>query len=481
MSGQIKTCRLLLHDHLFHRGILLNVRYRYDCRAFGAVLAEIPEEVHLPGDVVPLGLRDAVYDRAGDLHERSALIAHGVKGAGFDEVFDRAAVEIAAVGTLAEIFKAPEHAAALALGHEAFYRAPAHALDGYKAVADVAAADREVRAGLVDVRRQQLYPEIAAFGDVLGDLRAVFEHGGQQRRHVFGGVVPLHVSCAVSDDSVAYRVRFVESVACEVEYFVVYAVGGLLADAVGDGAGNAAARVAVDESHALGVDDLVLFFAHCPADHVRLTERKAAELAENFYDLFLINYAAVGYFKYRAQQLVLVADLLRVRRALDKARDAVHRPRAVKGNDSGDILDALRLEPRTDAGHARAFELKHAAGASGGEHIERRPVILGSVFYAEIRHAFLHQPDRVVENSEVSQPEKVHLQQTQLFKRRHLVLADDGLVVLCQRDVFVYRLFGDNDAGGMGRGMARHTLQSLRHVDEPPESVVALVHLAQRL
>ena len=99
----------------------------------------------------------------------------------------------------------------------------------------------------------------------------------------------------------------------------------------------------MDERHTLGIDDLVLFLAHCTADHIRLTEREARQAAENFDDLLLIDDAAVGDIEYRAQQLVLVAYLLWVVRALYKSRDAVHRPGAVERYDGGNIFNALGL------------------------------------------------------------------------------------------------------------------------------------------
>ena len=207
VAAEIEPGRLLFERHLFKGRILLDIGYLYHRRGFLAVIGKVPEQVELAGDIVPLRLSDAVDYRTGDLYERAALIAHRVERARFDEVIDRAAVEFAPVHAAAEILKALEQAAALALGDEAVHRAPAHALDGNKAVADVRPADGEVRAGFVDVGRQQLYAHVAALGDVFGDLRTVFKHTRQQRCHVFGGIVPLHIGRAVGDDGVAHGVR----------------------------------------------------------------------------------------------------------------------------------------------------------------------------------------------------------------------------------------------------------------------------------
>ena len=178
---------------------------------------------------------------------------------------------------------------------------------------------------------------------------------------------------------------------------------------------------------------------------------------------------------------MLIGDLLRVRRALDEARNAVHRTGAVEGDYSGDIFNALRLEAGTHAGHARAFKLEHADGTPGGKHVIGRLIVLGRVLYAEARLTAAHQLHRVVKHGEVAQAEEVHLEKAELLKRRHLVLAHDGFVVLRKRDIFVHRLLGYHNARRMGRGVARHTLESPCNVDEPLQGLVTVVHFLERL
>ena len=229
MAGEVKARGLLLHGHFFARGVFLHLRHGDggDLLPLGAVA----EEVELAGDILLLLAVDAVDDRPGDLYEGAALAAHAVEGAGADQAVDRAAVEVLARHAAAEFLEAAEFAAELPLGHEAVDHAPADALDRDEAEADVPARDREVGLGLVDVRRQQADAHFAAFGDILGHLRAVFKHAREQRGHILARVVALHVGRAVGHDRVADGVRLVEGVAGEVEDLVV--------DRVRDGLGHA--------------------------------------------------------------------------------------------------------------------------------------------------------------------------------------------------------------------------------------------------
>ncbi len=142
--------------------------------------------------------------------------------------------------------------------------------------------------------------------------------------------------------------------------------------------------------------------------------------------------------------------MLRMARTLDEAGDAVHRTGPVKRHDGRDVLDALRPEVGADARHADALKLKDADGLTGGEHLKHGRVLLGNLFNPEIRVLLADELGRALQHRQVSKPEKVHLQQAEFLQRRHRVLTDDRLVVLCQRDVFTDRPLGDDDPGGVG-------------------------------
>ena len=64
----------------------------------------------------------------------------------------------------------------------------------------------------------------------------------------------------------------IKGIACKVEYLVINAVCDLFGNAALYCAVNAPFGVAVNECNSFSVDDLVLFFAHCAAYHIRLPE-----------------------------------------------------------------------------------------------------------------------------------------------------------------------------------------------------------------
>ena len=258
----------------------------------------------------------------------------------------------------------------------------------------------------------------------------------------------------------------VEGVAGEVQDLVIDAVGHVLGYAAGHGALDAAALVAVDEGHALGVDDLVLLFRHGAADHVRLAQGEAREAAEDLDDLLLVDDAAVGDLQDRAQQLMLVLDALRVGGALDEAGDGVHGAGAVERDDGRDVFDVFRAQLRADTGDARALQLEDALGAALGQHFKGGGVVLRDGLHPETGLLFAHKLGRVLQHRQVPKAQKVHLEKPQLLQRGHRVLADHRLVVLRQGHVFIHRLFGDDHAGGVGGGVAGHALQRAGHVDE---------------
>ena len=480
MAAQVQTGRLLFHCKQLCACVLLDLR-DLDPDGSGILEIRLAEEIELPLDVVAAFLLDAVDHNAGHAQQRLALKAHAVERSGADEVFDRAAVELPACHAAAEILKAAERPVLLSARNKLVYEAAADAFYRNKAEADIVSADGEVGKRLVDIRRQQFYAHLAAFGDVLGYLGAVIEHRREQRGHILARIVFFHVRRAVGYDRVAHRVRLVEGVGRKVKDLVIDAVCYILGNAALYRAIDAAAFIAVDEGDALGVDDLVLFLAHRAADHICLAERKSGKAAKNFNSLLLIDDAAVGDLKYRAQKLVLVAYLLGMRRALDKSRDAVHRAGAVKGYDCGDVFNALGLEAGANAGHAGAFKLENAACMPLREHFENLRIAVGDLFDLEIRLGAPHHFRRVLEHREVSQTEKVHLEKPQLLERRHLILRDDRLVVFRQRNVFINGLIGYYNAGCVHARVARHALERFGNVDEPVQHLVALVHVAQGL
>ena len=255
--------------------------------------------------------------------------------------------------------------------------------------------------------------------------------------------------------------------------------GGI--DAVGHAALNVAGGVAVEERLPLLGHVLGLLLAHGTAEHIRLSQRVPGKLLEDLDDLLLIDDTAIGDGQDRLQLRDDVADLAGVMLAGDELGDRIHGAGTVQGDDGGDVLNALGLQTYADAGHAGGFHLEHTVGFAVGEHFVGLRVPLRDVIQGEVRLPGLHHFHGIVQHRQVPQAQEVHFQQAQLFQCGHDILADHGFVIFRQGYIFVHRLPGDDHAGGVGGGVAGHSLQCPGGVDELFYLLVGLIEVAELL
>ena len=162
---------------------------------------------------------------------------------------------------------------------------------------------------------------------------------------------------------------------------------------------------------------------------------------------------------------------------VDVLRNPVHRPRPVQRDERDDVGEIRRLEIDADAAHALGFELKHPKGFAATEHLVRARIIVGDGRQLEGRIS--RAPDLVggrLHHREVAQSQEVHLEQTDPFDVTHLVLrVDVAFADSHQRYVFDQRVFGDDDAGGMGRRVPGQAFDRVGRIDEPPDLRVHVV------
>ena len=291
----------------------------------------------------------------------------------------------------------------------------------------------------------------------------------------------LEVRRLVGHHRVADGVSLIEGVVGEVKDLIVNGLRRGLLDAIGDAAGDAPLRVAVDKGVPFLFDLLGLLLADGSAHHVRLPQREATQLLKNADDLLLIDDAAVGHRQDGDQLGVLVCHQLGIVLAGDKARDGLHGTRSVQRDDSGDILDVLGLQPHANTGHAGGLDLEHTGCPALRDHLVGLRVVVGDAVQRKVRLVPLHHLHRVVQYRQVPQPQKVHFQQPQLLQRGHDILAHHGVVVPCQRHIFVHRTLGDDHASRVGGGVAWHPLQRHGGVDELLHPWIVPVQIGQLL
>ena len=147
-------------------------------------------------------------------------------------------------------------------------------------------------------------------------------------------------------------------------------------------------------------------------------------------------------------------------------------PGPVERHERGQVSEAGRLQLQDGAAHACGLKLKDAERLTRRQHRKRLFVAVGQRL--EVNFDAVALPDhldRAVEDGEVGQAEKVHLDQADRcdvlhreLRRRH------GLSVAARRpgqgQVLDQGVAADHDAGGVRAGVARHALEAAGAVDE---------------
>ena len=85
----------------------------------------------------------------------------------------------------------------------------------------------------------------------------------------------------------------------------------------------------------------------------------------------------------------------------------------------------------------------------------------------------------IAQHGQGAQAKKIELEQADQLNVVFSELDDDGIFVAGQRRQVRQRLAGDDDAGRMGRRMARHPLKAHRHIDDFLDHIAVLVFMTQ--
>ena len=148
-------------------------------------------------------------------------------------------------------------------------------------------------------------------------------------------------------------------------------------------------------------------------------------------------------------------------RIFHKKVDLVGRAGPVERRGGDQILQPLRFQLHQHPLHTGGFKLKNALGAPGGKQGVDPFVINGNGVYIDAGCT-----GTVVDHGQRTQTEKVHFEQPQLLERGHNILRDRHAVVRGERHIRFDRVMRDDDAGRMGRRIARHALNFQRRIDQ---------------
>ncbi len=165
--------------------------------------------------------------------------------------------------------------------------------------------------------------------------------------------------------------------------------------------------------------------------------------------------------------------------AADVPGNGLHRPRAVQRYGGDDVFKALGLHVGEERAHAAAFQLEYAVGIPAGNHLADLRVLQRYVIGGKVYALLGQQVQRIADDRQRAQPQKVHLQQAQALHHAHGVLGGDDVIVSLQRHIVSYRVAGDKDARGMGARVAGHALQQQASVNQALHPRVAFIAIAQ--
>ena len=159
--------------------------------------------------------------------------------------------------------------------------------------------------------------------------------------------------------------------------------------------------------------------------------------------------------------------------------NGVHGARTVQADQSDDIFKVLGLQAHKHLFHAGGFQLEHTLGIALPQHFIGIRVVIIQLADGELRVLLLHGSFCIPDDGQGAQPQKVHLQKTQLFDLGHVELGHRQAVVGGKRQIIIRRLRRNDHACRVGGGVPGHALHLQCGVDEFGHLRVGIVELFQ--
>ena len=238
-----------------------------------------------------------------------------------------------------------------------------------------------------------------------------------------------------------------------------------------------------DEAFLLRAQHRGLLLADRVAQRVGLGTGEPAEGDGRGHDVLLVHEDPVGLLQVRLEQRVQVRDRFLAVLAPDVGRDVVHRAGPIERHHGREVVDGGRPEVADVAAHPGGLQLEDAGRLARGEQLERLRVVERDRVEVDLDPAVrLDHVDGLAQDGQVREPEEVELQQPERLDGVHLVLGHEPVRVRrpLERHELGQRLAADDDAGGVGRGVAGDALEVPGEVDDPLDARVGVDLLAQR-
>ena len=221
--------------------------------------------------------------------------------------------------------------------------------------------------------------------------------------------------------------------------------------------------------------------SHRATQQVGLAERIAGEDLRRLHHLFLVDDDAEGLAQDRLELGMDVVGLLHAVLARAIGRDVGHRAGPVERDQRDDVLEAVRPHVEQRAPHALTFQLEDAHRLGARQHGVGFFVVERDRRKIDLDPALAQQRHRRLQHRQRLEAEKVELHQARLLDPFHVELGHRHVRfrIAVERHHLGQRPLADDDAGGVGRGVAVQPFELLRDVEGARDHRIAVARRLQ--
>ena len=211
-------------------------------------------------------------------------------------------------------------------------------------------------------------------------------------------------------------------------------------------------------------DDLFLLFADGLDALVGFAQLNVAHTIQDAHHLLLVDHDSVGLLQdsvhrrmHFAWWFATVFDI-----HVFHHHSAFQRTGTIQGGCGNDVGKAVRTHFGQQVPHAAGFQLKYTLGFTSLQQSKGARIcqVVLDLLEVKVRMRMLHVLDGFVQNRQVAEPQKVHLQQADLFNGRSVPLRNDVFLAgdCLQGQYGIEWHIGNHDSGRMRTGTACQTL-----------------------
>ena len=295
-----------------------------------------------------------IHDLRIHAHELLSGSAEGIKRASFDEVFNRALIQIFFIRLHSgqKIVQIMKRTTLRTLCNNRIDNRTPYTFDSSECIADRLYCFTgsigiigygKTRTAFIDIRRQQMNAHAAAGSNITGNLWRIINDGGHQCCHKFYRIIMFEPGCLDGNNSVTGCMWFIKCIFCKIHHGIIDLIGCLFWNAFGLASRNAFRCISVDKILPFHFHDMLLLLTHGTAYKISTSEGITAQLLYDLHNLFLIYNTTIGRGENRLQKRCGIGDIFFILFAGDILRNEIHRARAIQRNAGNDIFQGTRL------------------------------------------------------------------------------------------------------------------------------------------